>query len=419
MHEIHAAISGQPIRKSANLSFHGLLAFLVLVYSSLRGLVILWINVPVSVVYGSSLFFLLLFSVYGYRVRSRYDDIVLSRIRSLLLINFFFGVYFILSDTLLRGDFDVSYLYVFLLPYIIFAFINVPVKLIEGAFFVISIGLALSVFDNYIHVVLQGAGREYLVEYNTRLRPDIVTLVSRTGEYSRIGGCTGSYHDSANILGMLGAYYYVKFFVCRSLKAFAMGFLVFVPMVMSHSAANIALFVLTLLLFLLYLMYSKGNVKLIFFIVLGLNAFVAFFAEFPQLLSFLVRLGPEGDWEGMFNSLSPKMLTSPFFWFGHGYAFNSDYVKTEVAFLKGIFEYGVFTALLLYLVLLYPLKLFIKRRRSLNLLPYLAPVIFGFLSLLHYGSLFRSTSIGLFYAMYSLFLSQYISSRHEFENERL
>lgn len=419
MPELHAAGIGQPMKHSANGSFTGLLVFLVLVYSSLRGYAILGFNAPASAVYGVSLLLLLLFSAYGYRVRLRIDDVTLSRIRSLFLLNIFFGVYFILSDVLLKGDFDVSYLYVFLLPYIVFAFIGVPVKWIHAAFFVVSVGLAVSVFDNYVHVFLRGAGRDYLVEYNSRLRPDIVTLVSMTGEYSRIGGCTGSYHDSANIFGMLGAYYYVKSFVYRSIKAFAMGFLVFVPMIMSHSAANIALFALTILLILLYLICSRGNVRLFIFIVFGLYAFVGLFVAFPQLLGFLVRVGPEGDWEGMLNSLSPNMLLSPFFWFGHGYAFESDYVKTEVALLKGVFEYGVFIAMLVYLVLLYPLTLFVKGRRSVKLLPYLAPIIFGFLSLLHYGSLFRSTSIGLFYAMYSLFLLQYIACQREFDNELL
>jgi hypothetical protein len=43
-----------------------------------------------------------------------------------------------------------------------------------------------------------------------------------------------------------------------------------------------------------------------------------------------------------------------------------------------------------------------NKSRDLFALPYLAAVVFGFISLVHYGSLFRSTNIAVFYAMYAL-----------------
>jgi len=389
----------------------GLVVFFILVYSSLRGWIILIFNIPVGIVYGASSLFLVCLSIYGFLIRSRFVGNAFSRFRSLLLVNLFFGIYFVLSDILLRRVIDFSYVYVFLLPYIVFVFLRVPVRWTYAALYIISIGLALSVFDNYFHTVVQKAGRDYLLEYNARLRPDIATVISTTGNYSRLGGCTGSYHDSANILGMLGSYYYVRALVYKSLRTFAMGLLVFVPMIMSHSATNIVIFILTVFAIMLYLMYTRGGVKTFLFVVSASCLFVSLFVCFPELLGFTVRIGPEGDWHGMFNSLSAGMLVSPFFWIGHGYVFDSEYIKTEVALLKGVFEYGFFNAILVYLVVIYPLFLFLKVRRPVILLPYLAPVVFGFLSLLHYGSLFRSTNIGVFYAMYSLFLLHYVGCR--------
>ncbi len=125
---------------------------------------------------------------------------------------------------------------------------------------------------------------------------------------------------------------------------------------------------------------------------------------FPILTGFLDRVGSQGDYEGMTNALSLDMLGSIHFWFGHGYTFDSEFLITEVALVKGIHQFGLIVAIIIYSVLLYPIWFYVRNPNILfKNLPYLVPILFGFMSLLHYGSLFKITNIGIFYLFYALF----------------
>jgi hypothetical protein len=247
------------------------------------------------------------------------------------------------------------------------------------------------------------AGYDYLIDYNLKLRPDVFQALSRTGEYFRAGGYTGSYHDSANILGMLGSYYLINGLVGRKLLGIAIGVLVISIMTLTQSTANIVLALINCSLFTIYIVFRERS-TFHFCLFMALASVLLFGSYYiPELNIFTRRLGPGADYEGMLAALSVDMLFSPFLWIGHGYAVESAYIKTEVALLKGFLELGVVHALLLNAILTYPLYLFMRNKsRDLFALPYLAAVVFGFISLVHYGSLFRSTNIAVFYAMYAL-----------------
>ena len=114
---------------------------------------------------------------------------------------------------------------------------------------------------------------------------------------------------------------------------------------------------------------------------------------------FLARIGPDGDWDGILSQLNFETLVSLAFyaWVGHFSEFPS-----EVALLNLIFELGLVPALMLYGLMCYPFYLYCKiRSPCLNAPPALAAVFFGFLSILHCGSIFRVTSIFMFYSFYA------------------
>ena len=113
----------------------------------------------------------------------------------------------------------------------------------------------------------------------------------------------------------------------------------------------------------------------------------------------------------MANGLSLDMFRSLYFWIGHGYSFNSEYIISEVAFIKSLHQFGLATSLILFTLLFYPIWFYFRNPRILlTSIPYLAPIVFGFISLLHYGSLFKITNIAIFYLFYALFFKLSINT---------
>jgi len=93
---------------------------------------------------------------------------------------------------------------------------------------------------------------------------------------------------------------------------------------------------------------------------------------------------------------------------GHAGAFNALILKTEIALFKQVLEFGIVQALVHLFVLAYPLNYF--RRRLLKdkyfsdeSWPTVAALFFGIVSLAHYGSLLRITSIFLYYSIFGFF----------------
>jgi len=382
-----------------------------IVFASLRGWVILNLNMPPDFVYGFSSLLLSILAMYGFSCRLRIKDRYLISLRNLLLINLLFGFYYLISHKLLGGSFDLSLIYLYLLPYIVFLFLRISVDKIHIAFYLIFLGISFSVLDNFMYSYTLQNSISYLEDYNLKLRPLTFEGLSRTGRYIRVGGYTSSYHDSANILGILGSYYYAHSIIHKNMLSLIIFIISFLAMTFTQSAANIVIALFTCSIITFYITIKKpktGN----YIMLLAITLSITFALAIPEFLIFSERIGPHGDWGNMIRNISYKLLFFPQFWIGHDSIIGS--ISTEVAFLNLILEQGVFSACLLFWILIYPAYIFLRSKsESLQSLPYLAAVIFGFLSLAHYGSLFRITSIALFYAMYALFFINEITENQK------
>jgi len=281
-----------------------------------------------------------------------------------------------------------------------------PIEKLDFGLKIIFIGISYSVISNFIISMNGSDGYDYLVEYNTKLRPSVFNALSRTGDYFRVGGYTGSYHDSANVLGMLTNLFYFRTLLNYSEKRkmyFLFAIISFVAMLMTQSAANILLAMFTMIIFTFCIIKNKTAILTLIFFIL---AIILLALSIPEIYVFTNRVGVEGDWSNMLNKISIDILIDPYFWFGHGYLDTNEAIETEVALLKGIFQFGILPAIILYSILIYPLYLYITNKNKLSsAIPYLAALLFGFLSLAHYGSLFRISSIVIFYAIYSMFIN--------------
>jgi hypothetical protein len=377
------------------------LTAIAVVLGSIRGMLVIHAGIEPSVVYLTSAVFLFLLAALGFFISSAFHFEGKS-LKTLMSINLAFGTLYVSIDWMLTRTFDPGTLYLYLAPFIVFQFVSMPVHYFRIAIVLVTLAISLSVIDNFVETLTNPNGYEAIVEFNMTLRPDNYqsTTLSRTDNFYRVGGYTGNYHDSGNILGMVVVYFLTNFILYRKTVDFGMFLLAASGMTLTQSAANIIIAICTVCIFLAYLEVQSKKSLFVYFLcpliaVAGLDLYLEGFMQI-----FLKRLGPDGDWDGMlsqlnFESILPFILSA---WTGHVSGFS-----TEVAIVNLIFELGLGPVLILYAVMCYPLYLYRKiNPPCFDAIPALAAVFFGFASLLHYGSIFRVTSVFLFYLFYAL-----------------
>ena len=279
-----------------------------------------------------------------------------------------------------------------------------------------------------------------LYRIQSMLRP-MEASISHLGGIVQIGGYQASNHDAANILAMILMYYFIRLYIAGAMSKLSLFGLFTVGMIslfLTASASNIVVFVGMLLL--VTLIMQKGFAKrLVSAVLLGLCALVIIAVDnrYFDLLHFRAKFQSQSELEGggMFNSLNLKSLfySLPSLFLGFGEQLKVPMLQSEVAFVKIIFSYGIMPSLVLFFILFLPLillrkvnkatkrlRLFARQRHqniSINevyqkrqqLFLLAAPILTGTMTLLHYGSLLRVTSIGVFCVVMAIFLKDYLA----------
>lgn len=377
----------------------------MIVIASIRGIFIINFPISATTVYQMTAGLLLLLAMYGFVKSGGYGDRNLVFLRRLLALNLALGALNIAVDVVLGTPVLPSVLYVYAAPYVIFLFLRLPSAYLRAAFAIIGVAIAYSVLDTFVSSL---RGPAAILAYNSKLRPDLTVALSHTGDLYRAGGYTGSYHDSANILGMLIPFFFIRHLLKANLLDLGLFLFFLLAITLTQSAANIVLAVFSTLVFTGYVLVHRQRPATVVYLFVGMAGIASLgFVSRDALLAFATRLGSGGDWRGMARELDLNSLLSavPFILVGHATGFGSQSIHTEVEHVKTIVQLGIVHAVILFWILLYPLACFSRRRSPpAELLPSLAAVSFGFMSLLHYGSLFRETSVFLFYALYSVSL---------------
>ena len=303
------------------------------------------------------------------------------------------------------GRFEVSVLYIFLAPFSVYVFRRINNKHLSLLIDTITVVVALSVIVMFM-IGLQPDGYDRLMNIMTVLRPDTVAL-SRTGVIIRSPGITGSYHDSANILGMVAVFFSIHFLLNWQLKSLLLAILSLVAMLLTQSAANIFICLITIAFLFAYILLKRGK-GIAFFLFLFFNCIViGFFSLFGNyVLVFTRRLSAGGDWSGMMNGLSfdSFIASARYVLLGHAALFHAPIIASEIALLKIFFELGIFGFALFSSIYLWPFKILLQRSwpKMAGAYPPIGATVFGMLSLLHYGSVMRITSIFLFFMFYAM-----------------
>lgn len=401
-----------------------------MVLSSIRGIIVLNTNLDSGRVYLYVAALLFAVSGIGILMSFAYSSLGLSRLGTLVHLNLLLGGLNLVIDHLFLGypvSLGVGMVYVYSAPYILFVFMKIPVQYLRIGMAIVLVAIAYSVAENFYQLLSGADGVQRIIDYNLRLSPSNPSFLSRGAGPTlyRVGGYTGSYHDSANILGMVVTFFFIRGLLKKNLLDLALALAGVMSLTLTQSAANIVVFIFTVSVFTWYtLVRSRATMTLVYltlsfvalaFLVLGSGGVMGFFVE---------RLIGVGYWTGMFNQLDLGSLIRflPFALVGHvsslgDVAFSYQNSTTlipgaggmglpEVGFLRILYQLGIIHTAVLYSILLYPVWRWFKVRRwCATAVPAVAAIVFGFLSLLHYGSLFRVTSVFIFYAFGAICLS--------------
>ena len=238
------------------------------------------------------------------------------------------------------------------------------------------------------------------------------------GTIPRVGGYQGSNHDAANILTIIGIFLLANIMSKKSKYKLIsiLSLLLGTPaLLITTSASNISVFIFTAVIMLIC--YAKNILKfsaLLLFISIFFISLYYFSNEY--LFIFLKKFinHSEASDGGMFNSLDGEYIYASLFSFllGFAYPLELPIINTEIGLLKLLVTLGIIPFSLLVYFLTLPFIICLKNRLNYHFSFYSFPIISCLLTLLHYGSLFRITSIGILVLLYSLFLNKYTSYMH-------
>jgi hypothetical protein len=400
--------SGLWLGEKTDLFWSSLIGFL-LVLGSVRGALVIHFNLPPIGVYRVCAFLLIILAIYGYTIKGRYKSQDLIILRNFMKLNIFLGLVNVVVSTILGMSPSIALLYLYLAPYVVFLFLRVPTNYLNIAIIIITLAISFSVTDNFIDTLSGQDGIQKVIDYNTKLRPDIFTGLSSTGKFMRASGYTGSYHDSANILGMAVSFFLIKFFVRKNIYDLGLFLFAMLSLTLTQSAANIVIAIATVLIFFAYILVKVRKVSTYFYLVIAVIFIILLIGWLGDVMSiFIQRVGGDGNWSGMLTHLDLESFISniPYFIVGHAAAFGSDMIHTEIGIIGSALQLGIVHVAIFFGTLLFPLFQFFKYKNvCYEALPSLAAITYGFLSLTHYGSLLRGTSIFLFYAFYAMCLA--------------
>jgi hypothetical protein len=410
--------------------------------ASVRGLLVYHLGLNPSLVYSLSAISIIILSLVAIKylfVKNQNDP--LFTIRKAISYNYKILSVYTLFYLIFVGLSEIADIYFFILFPIIFLLIKFKTKYLESAVHIISIVIVIGTYIFYQLGV--NFGFDAIEAANLTLRPGELAY-SRIGENLLPGGYLGSHHDNANLL-IMSATFYFSLAIDPDKKPRYIYWLLFclvlVFTILTGSASNILSMAIVLIIAII--LYAK---KLLLLIV---PIAIYNYELFEEKLYFLNKITQDqSDLTdgGMFNSLNFNSIikSTHSIIFGGGYYFEVPMIKSEVAFIKILIGFGIIPFLILMFILFSPIYycyLFNKKCKkkvliNINLLSPLQikqlklvrekhlkrliiatfPILTGTLSLLHYGSLFRITSIGLFCLLITLFYKKYLDLSTNFDN---
>jgi len=399
------------------------LPYLILIISSLRGLFLLGFSLPPT----PYIFFS--FTIVGIVLVVLSAKIFIFMKKpgplhgylKLFLINVIFGIVWCFGEIIIVG-FNLeslrAFLFYFIIPISVFLFIRAKENYLIATIYFIGIVVALScIIDFIICNLYPGPPIGYEIK-----RPILDALVpfgsprnpSHIGLVSRAHGITGNYHDSAHILTMVSVFSVGKLLFEKKNKILVLilTIIILFGLFSTLSTSNIIAGIIGITIVAFY--PSRGIViRIIYLSITGYLIFLFFQGGF-----FLFdQVSPDLDMESGKMKQMTQLGTSSYSniiissLLGHEHLSGiSDLGKsTEIALFSMITYLGIITIIPLLSLICYPFYIYLNSNQVIKEKMWV-PIITlftGIITLWHYASLFRSTSIFLFFAFYSMVIKTY------------
>jgi len=415
----------------------------VIVFASVRGALVYHSGLPAIATYRLTGMLLVCFGLLSLRsmfVKKGNRAFVLLR-NAIKFNALFIGFYMLVSMVAISiNQFTLAYSFA-VFP-IVLTLIRYNDRLLNGIVYAITLVTAFGVV--YFYIMGKTGGFYAIKAAHSVLRPERFSY-SRIGENLLSFGYQGSNHDAANILVMCSVFFLSKTMlelgVLKKYLYLSVYFFSLFAALLTGSAANIAVLIGVSGLALMF--YTKKHpyvmALIICFALLALPNILDSLSDYTYVYEkfrYVHRSNLANG--GMFNSIDLNSIFASFhaILFGFGYVLEVPMMRSEVAFVKGLIGIGLIPFLVFMFICFSPLYYihkfrkicrsqdrvlknhnpglstinFIKTRRAQQhrLIISAMPAFTGTMTLLHYGSLFRVTSVGLFCVLLAFSFKEYL-----------
>lgn len=281
--------------------------------------------------------------------------------------------------------------------------------------FLIYVFTSIGVYHSFI---ISLNGLDVLLNFNQKFRPNMEYYAHYNG-FFRLGGYNASNHDTANILAIAGIFIAanilspIGIYKKRSILILLFGL---IALFLTISASNISVFIFCLTI--MGLLFFRLKQKVYFILSLILFISLVHYSDFDFLFIFTNKFTDHGSTanNGMFNGLDYNSISDSIFSLIFGFCYELEFpvINTELALIKLLFSYGMIPFILFLYLSNYPILLAVLKSKKRFILIYAFPPLAAFLTLFHYGSVFRTTSLFTYILVYSLFLTYFKNTKYNY-----
>jgi len=397
--------------------------YFVLILGTLRGLFFLFLGLPPlpNIFFAVTLINISIAILFSRLFSYLRNPGILNTYLKILIINIIFGLIWYFGD-MTYGQYLFSsrnFLIFFILPFSVLFFLRAKENYLIVTIYIIAFIVSISCIIQFIICnIYPGVhfGTEIVRGPLEAITPANNSIVfARIGLLYRAHGITGHYHDSANILAMVSVFSLGNSFNKKtSIFSILLTLVFLLGLLSTLSLSNIIVAIFGIIMIIMFSYH--GFYKKIFILVAvgyALTFIITFHLEpekyeevFNQLnpsgskMTAMMNLGSSGTLERLISMILGHERSSRISDLGY---------IAESAIVVMLMEFGIITFIPFMMVLCFPVFLFFtnKNLRNEMWIPFIT-FITGLLTLLHYGSLFRSTSMFLFFAFYSMIIKKYL-----------
>lgn len=311
----------------------------------------------------------------------------------------------------------VGYLYFSFLPFIIYLFIKIPEKYVIRLLLLITFIVAVYIIRDFIALNYGIGDKSKVLNEQNILREEGVlsrTIIDSSSFSFQPKGLFGDHHDSGNFMGLLSVFWLLLYSSSRNKNFIYLLFAIIsvFALLFCQTAVNITMVILTI-----FVSYFKNLKKYIIsllllfvaivIVIIVLNTINIDLINALKIWTYRVNNTDSYGWKYMFHYGVREFPVSEIIHIFIGQARSTDAIiyKTEIGWLKHLYDLGILPFSILYLMLTYPLRkyLFLKGIKKEVLKPYVYAILFGVLSLAHYPSIFRMPTVIVYFLMFAMF----------------